>query len=84
LAFRQRRQPRRLFARADEIQAAVRRLLRQRHQPRCALGASGKPSTWRIYCDKLYVFGGQPFRDHFKLETEQKTSHSPTRPGTAK
>lgn len=34
-------------------------------------GAGGGPSTWRIYRDKLYVFGGQGARDHFEMDTER-------------
>ncbi len=33
-------------------------------------GAGGGPNTWRIYRGKLYVFGGQPSRDQFEMETE--------------
>ncbi len=33
-------------------------------------GSGGGPNTWRIYRDKLYVFGGQKSRDHFEMETE--------------
>ncbi len=33
-------------------------------------GAGGGPNTWRIYRGKLYVFGGQPSRDQFEIDTE--------------
>ncbi len=34
-------------------------------------GGGGGPNTWRIYRDKLYVFGGQQARDHFEMDTER-------------
>jgi YHS domain-containing protein len=34
-------------------------------------GGGGRPDTWRIYRGKLYVFGGQPARDQFEIDTEK-------------
>ncbi len=34
-------------------------------------GGGGGPNTWRIYKEKLYVFGGQSSRDHFEMDAER-------------
>jgi hypothetical protein len=39
-------------------------------------GGGGGANSWRIYRGKLYVFGGQPARDHFEMETELNLSRA--------